>query len=161
MSSFYFQNIKPASEINFSATIIWIFNADKIPPHIGFSTNGKYFSLKVSGKDENIDTNTIFELISRKRIPTIFIQLNQTITIEALSEAYSQFDKAIAGKTTCLTPIKNLVHSPNVKQLSELLNQNKELIINTFGINLPLNYTNLPSYSVNDIDNYIQKLSKN
>ena len=38
---------------------IWVIHTNKIPPHIGISLNGKFYSLNVNGKDNGI----YFEII--------------------------------------------------------------------------------------------------
>lgn len=157
MSEYTFQHIEALSTIDFSKNVLWIFHADKIPPHIGFSIEHTFFSLKVSGKDDKLPVSNPLKLIHKGTIPSVFIQLNSTVDYEEVQREFSQYEKAILGETTCLTPIKKLLHQPQVKQLSELLLAIEPQIEKVAGINLPENYTSLPLYSVKDIQQYIQQ----
>ena len=38
---------------------LWVFHADKIPPHIGISLDGCFFSLKSSGVDIDLELSLI------------------------------------------------------------------------------------------------------
>lgn len=159
MYSYTFSHIGTISEIDFSQNIIWVFYATKIPPHIGFSTKNVFYSLKVSGKDDALTTRNVLELIHRKQIPSLFIQLNTGKSVKELRNAYHAFETAVYGKTTCLSPIQQLLGQPEAFQLSHLLSQVETRIEKVAGIYLPENYTALPSYSVKDIQSYIQQLS--
>ena len=49
---FRFENLSRLESISeTNDVLIWIFHADKIPPHIGISSQGFFFSLKSNGKD--------------------------------------------------------------------------------------------------------------
>ncbi len=159
MSSYTFNHIGTTPEIDFSRNIIWVFYATKIPPHIGFSTQNVFYSLKVSGKDDGLTTRNVLELIHRKQIPSLFIQLNTGKSVKELQNAYHAFESAVYGETTCLTPIQQLLGQPEASQLSHLLSRIEARIEKVAGIYLPEDYTALPSYSVKDIQSYIQQLS--
>lgn len=159
MFSYSFGHIAGIHQIDFSKSIIWVFHADKIPPHIGFSTKNTFFSLKVSGKDEQLNAESVLELIQRKKIPALFIQLSTNIQLNELKDVYIPFEHAISGSVTCLTPIRNLLERPEANQLSDLLNQMTDDIEIIAGSHLPDNYNSLPSYSIEEIYSYIQELS--
>lgn len=159
MSSYSFEHIAGSSEIDFSNNVIWVFHADKIPPHIGFSAEQLFYSLKVSGKDEHLSTQSVSELIQRKKIPTLFIQLRSNKSLEDVQTAYEQFERAVFGSITCLTPIRNVFSQPEARQLSELLHRLEDQIEKVAGLYLPPGYKALPSYSIDDIHSYIQQLS--
>lgn len=159
MSEYSFEHIVEISEVDFSGNIIWVFYADKIPPHIGFSSKHAFFSLKVSGKDEQLNTQHVLELIQRKKIPSLFIQLDEKKSLEDVQIAYKQFERVVSGSITCLTPIQNLLHHQEARQLSDLLHRVNDKIVKVAGTSLPQDYNTLPSYSVDDIHSYIQQLS--
>lgn len=159
MYSFSFNHIADASEIDFSKSVIWVFYADKTPPHIGFSVQNTFFSLKVSGKDEQLNAQNVLELINRKKIPALFIQLSSEITLSETENTYQDYECAVVGISTCLTPIKNLLHQKEATQLSDLLHRMNSEITQVSGVHLPENYNALPSYSVDEIDLYIRQLS--
>ena len=69
MSSFEFENVL---DLNSESALkegffLWIWHADKIPPHIGCSINGVYFSLKVNGKDDKKESNNALLVIQQKK----------------------------------------------------------------------------------------------
>lgn len=160
MYSYTFKHIDTLSAIDFSNSVIWVFHADQIPPHIGFSSENKFYSLKVSGKDEQLDVQHVLELIHRKNIPSLFIRLQSFIPLTEVENVYKHVERAVYGSVTCLTPIKELLQQPDVQQLSELLYQIDQEIQTTAGVNLPENYTALPVYSIDEIYSYISELSK-
>lgn len=158
MSEYIFDSFVDLREIDFSKSIIWVFYADKIPPHIGFSTKNVFFSLKVSGKDENLNAEQVLELIHRKKIPSLLIQTSFQTTIDKLKSVYAMYQKADSN-TTCLNPIKDLLKQSESQQLSTLLSKITTEITKIAGCYLPENYNALPTYSLEDIHSYIQQLS--
>lgn len=161
MYSYTFKHIGNLSEIDFSNSVIWVLHADKIPPHIGFSSENIFYSLKVSGKDEQLNVQHVLDLIHRKKIPSLFIQLKTVVPLTEVKHTYNQYERAVYGSVTCLTPIREFVHQPDARQLSDLLNGIDHTIETTAGVNLPENYTSLPVYSIDEIYSYISELSKN
>lgn len=159
MFSYTFRHIDQSSEIDFSRNVIWVLHADKAPPHIGFSSENTFFSLKVSGKDEGLNTDNVLELIQRKKIPTLLIQLTEIRSSEDVKSEYDLFERAVFGSITCLNPIRNLLNQPEATQLSDLLSRIETTIQIVAGLNLPNEYKTLPSYSTNEIHSYIKQLS--
>jgi uncharacterized protein YfaS (alpha-2-macroglobulin family) len=159
VSNYTFKHIGQSSEIDFSKSVIWVMYADKIPPHIGFSSNNSFFSLKVSGKDEGLNANNVLELIQRKRIPTLLIQLMDFYSLEDVKSEYDSFKSAVFGSITCLNPIRNILNQPEATQLSDLLNRIEDNIQRIGSLNLSDNYKALPSYSPKEIHSYIKQLS--
>jgi len=161
MSSFIFPTIITGEIPNFTtSTFIWIWHADKIPPHIGVSSQNKYFSLKVSGKDDGIDCNSVWDLANKKKIPMVLVELNRKVDLSLIKEEFGRYDVALPNKNTCLTPIGS-IFDVECRQLSELLNKlnKKKALISCFGINLPLNYSQLANYTPDDINARLKLLS--
>lgn len=163
MYSFEFSDIQPLSVTTRfeDGFFLWIWHANKIPPHIGCSINGKYFSLKVKGKDNGIDSFKAFQLIQKKSVPTLFVELNQSINASYVQEVFDGYQHAEPQIATCLTPISQLFNClTNVKQLSELLKylQDRNKIEKVFGVNLDNDYRGILNYSQEDITNRLQKL---
>jgi len=46
---------------------LWVFHVDKIPPHVGISIDGVYFSMKVSDCDFKLDVDTVYQVVQRKK----------------------------------------------------------------------------------------------
>lgn len=162
MSSFQFNEIDFSESYNFqSNTYLWIWHANKIPPHIGVSSENLYFSLKVSGKDVALPCERTLGLAVSKNISMLLIELKCSLQLSEIQRVYSRYDMASPKSSTCLSPIKQLFELPNVMQLSELLDEMEESkqIQQVFGIHLPLSYDSLPDYSVEEIQNRLLLLS--
>ena len=163
MSDFNFgiiSNIKEFSIFD-KGLFLWIWYADKIPPHIGCSIHGHYYSLKVNGKDEGLLTSKVVSVIENKKIPSVFVQLKKDFNPSEIQTVFSKYQLAESTKNTCLTPITELFQcSDSIFQLSELLKNLKERgeIETVFGLNLTEDYRNLPNYTQDDITSRLLKL---
>ena len=78
MSDRKIENIIPYSTDSFQSekAYLWVWHADKIPPHLGLSTQSRYYSLKSNGKDQNVCFEKVIQLIDRKKIKTLAIELD-------------------------------------------------------------------------------------
>ena len=140
---------------------LWIWYADKIPPHIGCSVNEAYYSLKVSGKDEALNVSKVASLVDYKRIPFLLIETDLEIDLIKLNHVFCNYSSASVETATCLTPILELVDFPNeVCQLKDLLVylDQKERIKHIFGVHLPSGYSGLKEYGRNEIQERLRKL---
>jgi hypothetical protein len=137
---------------------LWVIHADKKPPHIGISQNGFYFSLKVKGKDENIQTDKLLHLVKQKKIPCLIFKIKTTET--QLASIYTNFKATEIGTSTCLTPILKFLKVSEDFILVELLQhlKVKNNIDCLFGINLPLDYRKIPTYDRKIIENRLHEL---
>jgi hypothetical protein len=141
--------------------MLWIWYANKIPPHIGCSIAGQYFSLKVNGKDNGIKIEKTFELIQKKQIPCFLIKVKTHLGLTDIQNTFESYQHAEPEIATCLTPISQLFNCLNeVQQLSELLKylQEAKQIEKVFGVNLKEDYRGILSYNQQDITNRLQKL---
>ncbi len=139
---------------------IWVIHVNKIPPHIGISSNGIFYSLKVNGKDNGIPTDIILKLIEKKKIHTLFIEL-KSLELCELDLIYNRFKDLSSPEITCLTPIiEFLKEDSKIETVSELLVNldKKNQIKSFFGLNLTDDFVGIPSYSKIDIQNRILKL---
>jgi hypothetical protein len=163
MYSFEFSSIELVNQATLfdDGFFIWIWYADKIPPHIGCSVNGAYFSLKVNGKDKGISVSKAFQLIQNKAIPTIFVKVKTDLNQSSVHLAYESYQQAEPNLSTCLTPITQLFSClSEVEQLSELLKylSEQQKMETVFGVNLKNDYRGIPNYNQQDITNRLQKL---
>jgi len=148
-------------KLNHQKNLLWILHADKIPPHVGFSAQGQFFSLKVRGKDEFLPIDKLIELLKLKRISSVVIELNSNFLLNDLAQKFAQFDRVKDLKSSCLVPIKDLfILDKNVNQLKELLEFLKEnkLINRVFGLNLNQTYKGIPHYTTYEIELRLEKL---
>ncbi len=161
MCSFEFNNIDHFTAEKLSrGAHLWIWYADKIPPHIGFSIEGSYYSLKYNGKDFGLYYEKALQVIHSRRIPSVFIQLNGLISKNDVLKSYSIYSSAKEGEATCLTPLLFLFNFPKCHKLSELLNclVEENSINYVSGVYLPEGYRGISSYGVEEIQNRLRSL---
>ena len=155
MFDFEFEHIvRDSKTLNHSQGLyLWVFHADKIPPHIGISLDGLFYSLKSSGVDIALDTGKVFRLISDKKLPSILIGLTSKVSDAELHKIYQSYSKTQAGSITCLTPVNEVLGIDNVTKLSELLMRLKEdgILSQVYGFYLPEQLKGIRAYSAQDI----------
>lgn len=163
MYSFRFDSIQKitsaADLVGKNHLVIW--HADKIPPHIGISTEAGYFSLKVVGKDENLPLHHVFRIANQKKILVLFIELKDEFKFEDVQNVFSSYDFALPNENTCLTPITELLKKTStINQLSDLLIHlfHIDFKRKVFGLNLSENYQGIPSYGKEEIQDRLRKL---
>ena len=163
-SKFTIPSIEYKSGQDFSKKdcLLWVWHADKIPPHIGFSIGDNYYSLKANGKDENVALDKIISIIQRKKIKTLSFVLNLKLELSDLKNIYSAYETTIPGEITCLTPIKKIVGNSIAMKLTELLEDlySKEMIHKVYGYNVDDSFEGLCNYSVSEIHSRLEKLAK-
>lgn len=161
MSQFDFGHVETKfPSFNQYKSFIWIWNADKIPPHIGFSVGEHYMSLTYK-KVESALVQSMVRKIKRTKIPVVFVELNDEYSVDEMKQVMSGFDKA-SLKATCLAPVKRLLKGDStINKLADLLHylSNDKRIEAFYGVNLPLNYQFLPNYTLDDIFLRISELS--
>lgn len=142
---------------------LWVLHADKIPPHIGISKNGAYFSLKVSGKDEALPVRRVLQLLRSKEIATLMVKTSEnSILCKELSTVFDRYERAGTNGFTCLTPVTEIYFSePRDLILSELLNLlNESGVVETvYGANLPSGFAGIPAYGRSDIQKRLDDLN--
>ena len=165
MYSFQFDNItqlKDFQELNVGSYLC-IWYADKIPPHIGISINGSYYSLKVNGKDTAIPINEIVKIINKKNICSVFAEILVNIDSIEVERIFSRYKCAKEGESTCLSPITEMYYLNNqIDILADLLNyfQSKQQIGQLFGLNLIPDFKGILSYNKKDIEARLKQLSE-
>lgn len=164
MYSFHVDGWKSFTEEEINQGIyLWVIHADKIPPHIGISKNGAYYSLKVSGKDEHIAVNTLRGLLDAKKIPTLILKTSEnSIRYQQLSEVFDTYTSAEAGRFTCLTPITQIYFSePQDLILAELLNLLNEagVLEEIYGLNLSDDFGGIKDYERTQIQQRLEYLN--
>jgi hypothetical protein len=142
---------------------LWIFHADKIPPHIGISKDGIYFSLKVTGKDTHIPVPKVVHILDKKKIPTILIRTSHnSIQTTDLQNVYTKYENANQTGISCLTPITEIYFStPLDLILSELVNLLNEagVVEKFYGRNLTTDFKGVPYYTKKEVIERLENLS--
>lgn len=148
--------------INHSHTLnLWIWHADKMPPHIGCSAYGMYFSLKVNGKDNNIKHEKVAALIDSKKIPFLLIETNIALKENDLFDVFSKYQNAGFNNSTCLSPVLEVIGFPDaVNQLKDLIEflERTDRIKHIFGIHLDEDFKGISDYGPEEIRERICKL---
>lgn len=164
MSGYKFNNILQFEHgsVLSKGLYLWIWYADKIPPHIGCSVDGSYYSLKVSGKDEALLSDKVLNIIRRKKIPTIFVAVDKEVRLTEVDVVFMNYRQAQSERSTCLTPVIELLgwEKIGIDQLSTLLKylESNKILGKVFGLNLTEGYTGIPEYGAEDIQNRLRKL---
>ena len=161
MSELIFENIKSLSVDTASKGLfIWVWHADKVPPHVGISLDSFYYSLKVSGKDRKLPHEKVAELIFRKSIPSLLIELKSGLDIPTLERSFEAYEYATPGSSTCLSPIKDVLSVSHADRLAELLEnlQQRGQIVEVYGACLPDGFKSLKPYGAEDIEQRLSKL---
>ena len=138
------------SKFNSNELTIWVLHADKTPPHIGISEEDAFFSLKINGKDEALEVQSLVHIIHKKQIPTLAITLNMPIPLDQVKSIFQNFGTKIGTNETCLSPIIKLL-TPELEDLIviELLTEldKNEQIKSIYGYHLPNGYKGIPTYT--------------
>jgi len=149
-------------QFDLNSTYLWIWNPSAIPPHMGISADGSYFSLKANGLDFDSSLSDLIDIIQRKKLCVVAVELKTDMCLSTLKSEFSQFERTIAHEITCLNPIKNVLGFPETGKLVELLSELRDA--NTIGTftswNLSENSLELADYSTKDIHKHLVSLSK-
>ena len=161
MSSYKIDNVHTDTEVVEANTNLWIWHANKVPPHIGISVDNRYFSLKANGKDQNVDLASIKSILRKKPIVTLCFELSLTITANQVNEVFDSYSSTIPGKVTCLNPIKVLLDCEIANKLTELLQvmYASGSVTQVIGFNIPKDFVGIKDYSIEDIHKRLTKLS--
>lgn len=149
------ETISPESDL-----LLWMFHVNKIPPHVGISQNDLFFSLKSNGRDK-IPVNNLTQIVKNKKIKCIVLNIRYTSDLQNLRDVFSRYDRAISSKTSCLSPIKEVLNIPDkVQKLSDLLCflDNLNLIQEICCFNVTNDELGILKYDVSEIDNRLNLL---
>lgn len=155
------QKLSSFPPIKMDVFYLWIWYADKVPPHIGCSFNQDYFSLKVNGLELEVDVDNAKKLVEYKEIPFLLIETKIVVRKSEIITVFKSCKDSIKKNGSCLTPLLKLVNPPEkVRILVELLDflSQREEINHIFGLNLSENYQGLPKYGIEEIKNRINQL---
>lgn len=175
MAVFIIPDVQPLNKVPLDAGIfLVILNADKKPPHIALLINGKVYSLTVKGRQMGDLADTLMKSIHIRSIKTLFFALKPPVTdaLKAMEKSLMAYEKAVAGKVTCLGPLKDfftLAYAINsqkanyIFELLPLLYRNKT-ITGVYHLNMEnetkeKNY-HFQTYTMDEINTNIIKLNQ-
>lgn len=141
---------------------LWIWNPTSVPPHMGISVDGAYFSLKSNGVDWNANLMDLIAVIERKHLPVVAVELKADFDLNTCTDSFSSFERTIPGEVTCLQPIKSVLGLAAPQKLSELLEEleSQHALGAITAWNITSTELELPEYSTDDIHAYLDSLSK-
>ena len=162
MTDYHIGDIVLSSSDNFDSELsyLWVWHADKIPPHIGISTKNNYFSLKASGKDEALEIGWVLRLIERKKIVTLAFQMKDSILLSTIKDVFANESKAESNGKTCLGPVKEILGVRSAVKIHDLLDtlyERKE-IEQVIGFNVDDSFKGIPMYELEEIFDRLKKL---
>jgi hypothetical protein len=156
-------NIDPISDSHFlkKGNFIWLIHANKTPPHIGISNHGRYYSLKMDGKDHDSDVDVVFELLKKKKIVTLWVEINSELDATQVDSTFSNYTSCAENNCSCLSPIQKIYsHSKSKAVIFDLLEElnEKNDIKQIFGLNIPPDFKGLEPYEYSAVVNRLNRL---
>jgi hypothetical protein len=141
---------------------IWVLHVNKIPPHIGISIDGLFYSLKVNSRDYRVKIDKILSIIQSKKTACLFVELKNLngCKIDSIFEQLSTINEVYSS---CLTPISEALFDENfqkVERLTELLVilEKNQQIKSFFKLNLESDFEGIKFYTKKDIQQRISEL---
>jgi|TARA_R110000737_G_scaffold182215_1_gene205547 hypothetical protein len=157
-------NFKDRVEINSTKDLseglfIWIWQAHKLPPHLGISQNGKYYSLLYDRKQVALSIESQMEIIRRKKLSMIW----QEITSESkdLSDIFTNYTSCASDNSSCIQPILDgLEIKKKGGVLFDLLSDlsNHDTLGKALCLNLPYDFKGIKKYNRREVEMYLFKL---
>src|SRR5581483_9907171 len=92
---------------------LWLVMAGigDIPPHIALINDGLYYSVSAKKVEAGVPTANFFKAISRKSVPTLFIQFKTERTPPSqvyAGEAFEKYPVLGPGDHSCLWPVRDV-----------------------------------------------------
>jgi hypothetical protein len=152
-------DVKPE---NWDSSFIWIIHSNKIPPHIGFSLDDSYFSLKATGSDFNLPVNRVFNSLKVKKCEFILVQVLIEKSLNQVQETFEKSPSLSKQNNSCLTPILSLFDIGSQLILPDLLRvlEKNQHISSIFAFNVAESKLGIKQYSQSDIEDRIEKLQR-
>ena len=152
-------DVKPE---NWDSSFIWIIHSNKIPPHIGFSLDDSYFSLKATGSDFNLPVNRVFNSLKVKKCEFILVEVLIERSLNQVQETFEKSPDLFQQNNSCLTPILSLFDIDSQLILPDLLRvlEKNQHISSIFAFNVAESKLGIKQYSQSDIEDRIEKLQR-
>ena len=166
MYSWKTSNIRIEQDASFlqNGTYVWVINYPKIPPHLGLSIDGMYYSVTTETVQLHKPIHSLIRLFEAKKKPVFFVKFElNTLSDKRLEEVFTMtLDKG----ATCIEPINTLLFNDRFafQTIGELLNHLEQLNrIRSIHVQDYLNSecVGVLSYTKNDVINFIQTKKNN
>jgi hypothetical protein len=161
MSNYNIKHIVDIDKVQLKkGTFLWAFHVDKIPPHVGISIDGFYFSMKASECDFNLDVETVYQVVHRKKIPSFLVSILHTQNLDQLKMIFKQYGNKIKKGESCMTPVIQFLEENEQFLLEELLESltQSNRIESVMGLHLPKEFEQVPFYTHEDVQSHIAQL---
>jgi hypothetical protein len=139
---------------------LWIMNWENIPPHLGCSWNGNYYSLSVKGVQNNTALKIQFRLLKQRKIPSFFVKISDFK--ENPESIFNTDSWELNHTTTCLTPLLKVIDNPNsnIERVADLLKeiQLENRILSIHLVDSPKDWCGIRDYSKETVVEYIKNL---
>lgn len=145
---------------------IILFNVDQIPPHLGFVTANRYYSLTFDDCQMDEPIRPILTYFRRGKNKCLVIELTDFYKKNDVEEVFGEFAALKDGKTTCLFPIKKILGFNNGKVkfiydlIPELLDDKKAFAFKGVNFNDGRNAVSIFKYSMKAIQDRIKELNE-
>ena len=135
-------------------------HVDKIPPHVGLVVDGHYFSLKVHNKDYDVLFSSLEVIIQRKKIPTLVVEIQPSISLNQVRSVFENYGAAILPGDSCMSPLLSMLRMPQTYLLDDVLSalEQSGQVKEVYGIHLSSTYEGIPMYSNEDVQQRINSL---
>ena len=144
------------------ALCLWVIHADKIPPHIGISFKGLFYSLKANGKDEGVPNDSLVQVLNNKKIKTLVYVLAESPQLD-LAKIYKKYSSTLPGSVTCLHPIKEILSIPHADKIHDIIDvlSSQGSIHKCLGLNVGDGFGGIQEYDLAAIHERLLKLKEN
>lgn len=144
-------------------TFLWVWKADKLPPHIGLSVNHEYYGLKWLKKEVALPISDLLGRVGRMNFPMVFIEVKNTGSLEDVRSIFEQYASCQQNDCSCLQPINTFFGYKQPKAVVHDLVQylkSKGEIQNYYSTNLPKSFKGIPAYDYGLVEQELQILAK-
>lgn len=150
------QSIQHFKEIQ-EGTWLWVWQPTKIPPHIGISKAGSYFSLKFN----EVERQNVADLFSKAKnlgLPILLVQVpNEESQAESIQSVFAHYMGCSIDLCSCLHPILVWLKLPTTYVFHDLIAFWKSrYLLKTCGINLPVEVS-VPYYTTSEVQHNFRK----
>lgn len=140
---------------------LWIWNADKIPPHIGISRGQNYFSLTFREVEIQKSVIAMVRKARRAEIPLVLIDISDWPFQKDFTSVFQSYQRALPEGPTCLSPLIEVMEvETKIHQLHGLLTEieKRGYLKQVFAVHLGEGYRGILNYSTEDIRSRIALL---
>ena len=138
---------------------LWVWHPENTPPHIGISTEGKYFSLQLEKLQFGLNVQRLIELVDRKKTSLFWLEIfEDSMTIE---KYFKDYQSCVMNNCSCLQPILDIFEiQKNGAILFDLIDhlESKNSLGKLMHKYLPENFTALKRYTRQDVENHLLSL---